>query len=72
MADHERGRVRGEPDDTRRDLLGRAHPPDRFFRDHLGAALGSAPVKRPIIGVSMYPGQIALIRMLRRVVESRR
>lgn len=33
---------------------------------------GAPPLKRPIIGVSMYPGQIALIRMLRRVVESRR
>ena len=62
VPDDEGGRLRTQPDDGRGNLLGPAHPSDRLLRDHPLAALGGAPLKRSIIGVSMIPGHTALMR----------
>jgi hypothetical protein len=59
----ERGCIRAQPDDGRGDLVGSAHPSDRFLGDDPVPFFGVPPVKRSIISVSMIPGQMALIRM---------
>ena len=55
--------VRRQPKDGGRDLLPRAHPPDRLLRDHLSRPPAVPPVNRCIISVSTMPGQTSLARM---------
>src|SRR5437764_7775460 len=42
MPSCEGSRIRTQPNDRRRDLLGLAHPSDRLLRDHFVAALSCA------------------------------
>ena len=58
MPDDESRRVRTEPNDCRRDLLGLSHPADRLLRD-----AGLRPLNRSIIGVSTMPGHTAFTRI---------
>src|SRR5262249_22660399 len=73
VADHEGGRIRAQPEDSRGDLLGLAHPSGRHRRDQLRAPFGRAPGEATHhrgVGVAGTDGVDADV--LRGVVECRR